>query len=219
MSRVRSSRLSSSNFLRKQERLRVAVSRLLPLIVLILLASADAHAIELKLSPQALERTLRQQLFNGPDGRYYIRGDAHAACYVYVDDPSIHFQDDRIVVHVHTHSRLGAGVFGKCVGLGFNTEADVSVVPDAEDETIGFRDARIDRLTGNKELDFLLIPFLSRKLPGKMKLNAAELLRVAMAKSRETTGYDLSLDRLKVHSMLVSKDALTVDMDGSLRVN
>ncbi len=187
--------------------------------VVLLFASSSAHAIELKLTAQSIERTLRQELFNGPGGRVYLRGDANAACYLYVDQPSVRFLNERIVVHVYTHSRLGAGVFGKCVGVGFNTEADVSVVPDAEGETIGFRDARIDRLTGNKELDLLLIPFLSRRLPPKMKINAADLLRTAMAKSRESTGYQLTLDRLKIHSMLVEKDNVTLDMDGSLRVN
>lgn len=184
-----------------------------------LLASLNARAIELKITATAMERTLAQQLFNAPDGRYYIRGNANAACFVYVDQPSVRFQDERLVIHVHTHSRLGAGVFGKCVGLGFNTEADVSVVPDAEGETIGFRDARIDRFTGNKEVDALLIPFLSRKLPQKLKINAADLLRTALAKSQQSTGYELTLDHLKIHSMLVQNATLTVDLDGSLRVN
>ena len=166
-----------------------------------------------------MERTLQQQLFNAPDGRYYIQGNNSSACFVYVDQPAVRFQEDRVVIHVHTHSRLGAGMFGKCVGVGFNTEADVSVVPDAEGETIGFRDARIDRFTGNKELDALLIPFLSRKLPQKLKINAAELLQTALARSRQSTGYDLTLDHLKIHSMLVQNSMLSVDLDGSLRVN
>lgn len=197
--------------------MRVVRSLLFP--VLLVLMTVPARAIELKVTPAAMERTLEQQLFNAPDGRYYIRGDAKAACFVYVDQPSVRFQDDRVVIHVHTHSRLGAGMFGTCVGLGFNTEADVSVVPDAEGETIGFRDARIDRFTGNKELDALLIPFLSRKLPQKLKINAAELLRTALARSRQSTGYDLTLDNLKIHSMLVQNATLAVDLDGSLRVN
>ena len=184
-----------------------------------LLATVNARAIELKVTAAAMERTLAQQLFNAPDGRYYIQGDAKAACFVYVDQPSVHFKDDRVVIHVHTHSRLGAGMFGKCVGVGFNTEADVSVVPEAEGETIGFRDARIDRFTGNRELDALLIPFLSRKLPQKLKINAAELLRTALSRSRQSTGYELTLDQLKIHSMLVQDGALAVDLDGSLRVN
>ena len=191
---------------------------LLALGVLCLL-TVNARAIELKVSSGALERTLRQQLFSGPDGRYYIKGDANSACFVYVDNPSVQFKDDRVVVHVHTHSRLGAGMFGKCVGVSFNTEADVSVIPDAEGEAIGFRDARIDRFTGNKELDFILVPFLQRKLPSNMKLNAAELIRTSLAKSKDSTGYTLALDTLKIHSMLVEKDRLAVDLDGVLHVD
>jgi hypothetical protein len=195
------------------------VKHLLFLLLAACFLTVDACAVELKVSPAALERTLKQQLFTGADGRYYLRGDANAACYVYVDQPSVTFREDRVVVHVHTHSRLGAGMFGKCVGLGFNTEADVSVMPEAEGETIGFRDARIDRFTGNKELDFILVPFLSRKLPANMRLNAAELLRAALAKSKDTTGYNIALDSLKIHSMLVMKDRLEVDMDGQLHVD
>ena len=192
---------------------------LLPIALAVPLLSLNARAIELKVSTGALERTLREQLFTGPEGRYYLRGDANSACYVYVDNPSVRFQEDRVVVHVHTHSRLGAGMFGKCVGLGFNTEADVSVIPNAEGEVIGFREARIDRFTGNKELDFILVPFLSRKLPGSMKLNAADLLRTALVKSKDSTGYTVALDSLKVHSMLVEKDRLAVDLDGQLHVD
>lgn len=184
-----------------------------------LLATVNARAIELRLTAAAMQRTLEQQLFATPDGRYYLKGDAKSACFVYVDQPSVRFQDDRVVIHVHTHSRLGAGMFGTCVGVGFNTEADVSVVPDAEGETIGFRDARIDRFTGNRELDALLIPFLSRKLPQKLKINAADLLRTALARSRQSTGYELTLDTLKIHSMLVQDGTLAVDLDGTLRVN
>lgn len=182
------------------------------------LLTLNARAIELKVSSEALQRTLVQQLFSAPDGRYYLKGDRTSACYVFIDQPSVHFQADRVVVHVNTHSRLGAGVFGKCVGVGFSTEADVSVVPEAEGESIGFRDAHIDRFTGNKELDFLLVPFLQRKLPASMKLNAADLLRNALAKSKDS-GYLIALDRLKVHSMIVADQRLTVDLDGSLHVD
>ncbi len=183
------------------------------------LLTLNARAIELKVSSSALERTLREQLFNTPDGRYYLRGSRDSACYVYIDQPSILFRDDRVVVHVNTNSRLGAGVFGKCVGVGFSTVADVSVIPESEGETIGFRDAHIDRFSGNKELDFLLVPFLQRKLPASMRLNAADLLRSALAKSRESTGYTVSLDALKIHSMLVTNGRLVVDLDGFLSVD
>jgi hypothetical protein len=183
------------------------------------LATLRANAIELRITAKALERTLQAQLFNGPEGRYYIRGNVTSACFVYADQPHVSFVQDRVVVHVRTSSRLGTGLFGKCVGLGFSTQADVSVVPDAENETIGFRDARIERFTGNKELDFLVVPFLSRKLPQEMKVNAADLLRNLLKTSTQSTGYTMKLDTLRVHSMQVDKDVLVVDLDGSLSVD
>src|SRR5580692_4940527 len=93
-----------------------------------------AQAIEVKISALALERTLRTQLFNSPDGRYYMRGDAASACYVYAESPHVSFKDDRVLVHVHTHAKLGTSVHGVCIGVSLSTDADVSFVPDAEGE-------------------------------------------------------------------------------------
>ena len=186
---------------------------------LLLAAAHKASAIEVKVSAKALERTLRAQLFNGPEGRYYIRGDITTPCYVYADKPQVSFKDDRIVIHVHTKSRLGAGVRNTCVGVGLDTDADVSVIPEAEGESVGFRDARIERLSASRELSFLLVPFLSRKLPAQMKLNAAEMMRTLLVHAPDSTGYILKLDHLKLHSMLVQDNALVVDVDASIAVD
>lgn len=185
----------------------------------LLSGSATAHAIEIKISAQALERTLSQQLFTGTEGRYYIRGDEHSACFVYADQPKVTFVQDRIVVHVHTHSKLGTSLRGTCLGLGLSPEADVSVLPDAQGENIGFRDARVENLSESKELNFFLVPFLSRKLPQKMTVNMADLLRKLLSKSGESTGYEMALDELRIHSMQVSGDRLIVDFDGQLAVH
>ena len=127
--------------------------------------------------------------------------------------------NDRVVVHVKTHSKLGTSLRGACIGIGLNTDADVSIIPDAQGEIIGFRDARIEHLSESKELNFLLVPFLSRQLPQQMKVNAADLMRQLLANSAQTTGYDLKLDNLKIHSMQVDGDALAVDLDGTLSVH
>jgi hypothetical protein len=177
-----------------------------------------ARAIEVKVSAKALERTLRMQLFNGPEGRYYMRGDATTPCYVYAEDPHVTFKDDRIVVHVHTRAKLGTALRGNCIGVSLTTNADVSVVPDAEGESVGFRDARIERVSESKELNFLLVPFLSRKLPSQMKLNAADLMRKLLSQSVASTGYTITLDTLKLHSMLVDHEALVVDVDAGMSI-
>jgi len=178
-----------------------------------------AHAIEIKISSQALERTLVKQLFTGEGGRYYIRGKADSPCFVYAEEPKVSFNADRIVIHVKTHAKLGTSIKGACLGVSINTEADVSVVPEAEGESIGFRDARVENLSESKELNYFLIPFLSKKLPQEMKVNAADQLRQIISTSTQTTGYALTLDEMKIHSMQVSGDSLVVDFDGSLSVH
>jgi hypothetical protein len=188
-------------------------------LALLFSASSSSSAIEVKVSAQALERTLRAQLFNGPQGRYYIRGDATSPCYVYAESPHVTFMQDRIVVHVHAKSKLGTSVHGTCLGVSLTTDTDVSLIPEAEEESIGFRDARIERLSESRELNFILAPFLSHKVPAQMKVNAAVLMRQLLSRSTETTGYALSLDSLKLHSLLVEGESLVMDADANLKVN
>lgn len=176
------------------------------------------HAVEMKVSRQALERTLQQELFGGPNGRYYVKGSPQSGCYTYAEDPQLTFEQDRIVVKVKTHSRLGTFIKGACLGLPLSVPAEVSLAPEAEGETIGFRDARLDQVSDQKQLNFILNPFLSRKVPSSMKVNAADLLRKALAGSTATSGYKVSLDRLKIHSIQVEGDWLIVDVDGNLSV-
>jgi hypothetical protein len=188
-------------------------------VTLLFSAARSASAIEVRVSAQALERTLRAQLFNGPQGRYYIRGDANSACYVYAESPHVTFVQDRIVVHVHARAKLGTAVHGTCIGVSLTTNSDVSLIPEAEEESVGFRDARIERLSDSKELNFLLVPFLSHQLPAQMKVNAAVLMRQLLSRSTETTGYALSLGSLKLHSLLVEGDSLVMDADAALKVD
>jgi hypothetical protein len=185
---------------------------------LVLACPVAASAVEMRISRDAIERTLKQQLFGGPGGRYYIKGDAQTPCFTYADEPQLAFVQDRIVVRLKTHSRLGKAFRGTCLGLPFSSPAEVSLAPDAEGETIGFRDARLDSISDQKELNFILSPFLSHQIPSGMKVNAADLLRKALEGSTASSGYKISLDRLKIHSIVISGDTLVVDVDGDLSV-
>jgi hypothetical protein len=196
--------------------------RFWPLFLLIFLGwlgfPALGRADELRMSRPALERTLKQQLFGGPDGRYYLKGDAKSACFVYAEQPALTFVQDRVVVQVKIHARLGKGLAGRCLGVSVNSTGEVSMVPDAEGETLGFRDARVEHVSESKELNFLLMPFMKNQIPSSMKVNAADVMRKALEGSTLTTGYKLSLDRLKIHSLLIQGDWLILDVDGDLSV-
>jgi hypothetical protein len=198
-------------------------NRTLFVAALVLLAgvSADAvrcRAVELTISRDALERTLKQQLFSGPGGRYYLKGNLHSPCFISTEDPHLSFEQDRIVVRMKTVARLGTGMKGACLGVSLSLPAEVSLTPDADGETIGFRDAQLDRVSDQREINFVLAPFLRRQVPKSMRVNAADLLRKALAGSTAASGYKVSLDRLKIHSVQIAGDKLVVDADADLSV-
>jgi hypothetical protein len=191
---------------------------LLSSLAFLAMGAAHCRAAELRVSRQDLQRTLQQQLFSGPSGRYYLKGNDQSACAVYGQDPQLSFAGGRILVRLKTHARLGKAVGGACLGIALNPTAAVSVAPEGEGEIIGFRDARVERASDQAELNFLLMPFLSRQIPSSMKVNAADLLRKALAGSTASSGYKVTLDRLKIHSIQIDGDDLVVDMDGGLSV-
>jgi hypothetical protein len=178
----------------------------------------QCRAVELRVSRDALERTLKQQLFSGPNGRFYLKGSSETACSVYADDAKVSFVQDRIVVRVKTRARMGKALKGACLGISLSPTAEVSVSPYGEGQAIGFRDAQLLKVSDRRELNFLLTPFLSHQVPSSMKVDAADLLRKALEGSTATSGYKVMLDRLKVHSMQIQGDALVVDVDGDITV-
>ncbi len=187
-------------------------------LLLAALAPVPSSAVELKVSRKALERTLKQQLFSGPAGRYYLKGNAQSACSVYAEDADLSFAQDKIVVKVKTHARLGQAVAGACIGISLAPVPEVALEPYGEGETIGFRNAQVTKVSDRRELNFLLGPFLSHQIPSSMKVNAADLLRKAMENSTATSGYKVNLDKLKIHSVQIQGDDLVVDVDGDISV-
>ena len=94
----------------------------------------------------------------------------------------------------------------------------MSLAPAGEGETLGFRDARLEKVSDQRELNFLLSPFLSRTVPSSMKVNAADLLRKALADSTATSGFKVSLERLKIHSIQLDGEDVVVDVDAGISV-
>jgi hypothetical protein len=187
---------------------------------LLLLASAVAPscAVELKVSRDVLQRTLKQQLFSGPNGRYYLKGTAQTPCFVYADDAQLSFVQDRVVVVIKAHAKLGKAFRNSCLGISLDSAPEVSLAPIGEGETIGFRDARLDKVVDQKELNFIITPFLNHQLPSSMKINAADLLRKSLTGATAATGFKVTLDKLNVHSMHTQGDDLVVDVDGDISV-
>jgi hypothetical protein len=196
--------------------------RMLAALALLCATMPRCAAVELRVSREALERTLKLQLFGGADGRYYVKGNAQTPCFTYAEDPKLQFVNEhgepRILVTLKTHSKLGQKVGASCIGISLALPAEVSLAPEGDGETIGFRDARIDRVSSHQELNFILQPFLAHQVPSKMKVNAADLLRQSLAGSTAASGYKVTLDRLKIHSIQIQGDDLVVDVDANISV-
>jgi hypothetical protein len=117
-----------------------------------------------------------------------------------------------------TRARMGKSMAGACIGISLAPIAEVSMAPYGEGESIGFRDAQLVRVSDQRELNFLLTPFLSHQVPSSMKVDAADLLRKALEGSKAFSGYKVTLERLRVHSMEIKADVLVVDVDGDIKV-
>ena len=50
-------------------------------------------------------------------------------------------------------------------------------------------------------------------------MKRTDLIRKLLLHSADTTGYSLNLSSLKLHSMLVEGQALTLDVDANMRVD
>jgi hypothetical protein len=177
------------------------------------------QAGEFKVSSGALERTLKTRLFGTPDQRFYLKGDARSACNLYAESPQLSFSGDRILVRVHAGGKYGKMIAGHCIGFPVSMNTVISLAPSAEGETIGVTDAHLDRLSDSAELNFILSPFLSNKLPASIKINAATMLREILTKSTETSGYPLYLERLDVRHVHVIDKYLIVDYDSDMRID
>lgn len=208
----------------------------------LLFVALPARAVTLRISAAALERALRKQVFTSPgsDGkpsRHYLRGNPQQPCSVYAEDPHVTFlhpgtsagiastpatgfaEQDRIVVTVHTHARFGKAIHGFCLGIPINIESQVSFIPEAQGESIGFRDARIDHASNSPELNALLEPFLAHRLPSQMQIDAARLMRTLLVRAPDATGYTLTLQTLNLKAMKVEDQFLLVDLDADIRVD
>src|ERR1700722_3321918 len=97
--------------------------------LLLAVGTLRSGAVELRVSREALERTLKQQLFSGPNGRFYLKGTERTACSVYADDAKVSFVQDRILVKVKTRARMGKSMGSSCIGIALSPTAEVSMAP------------------------------------------------------------------------------------------
>ena len=112
----------------------------------------------------ALERTLNKQLFNSPGNRYYIKGKPDGGCFVYAEDPKITFKDDRIWIHIKTHSKLGTTMQRMLASaLALPPKPTSPSSPRHRARTLASAMPEIEHLSTSRELNVFLVPFPQRQ--------------------------------------------------------
>lgn len=71
---------------------------------------------------------------------------------------------------------------------------------------LDFGDAQLIKVSDQRELNFLLTPFLSRQVPLSMKVDAADCC-ARRCNDTFTSVYKVPLQQLKVHSMAIEGDS------------
>lgn len=121
------------------------IRRVPPAIVFImsLWCSARAHAAEIELRFEALERIVAAQLFT-QDGRHYVRGNRSARCqFAYLEAPRIDSDNGRLRVRARFSGRSALDVFNRCVGLGDSFDLTLTAAPASRNGAIVLRDVNV----------------------------------------------------------------------------
>ena len=129
---------------------RVRACDILPLAASV----SERHAVELRVSRDTLECTLRHQLFRGPTGRYCLKESPQSPRSVYAEDAKVSFVQGRVLLRLRTRARMGKSMGGSCLGISLAPAAEVSVAPYGKGETIGFRDAQLVKVGDQRESQF-----------------------------------------------------------------
>lgn len=189
------------------------------LLLALLVASQTAQALQLTVGPQPLQRALVRQLFAAPDGRYYLRGKRDAGgCFLFAQNPQLQFVGGRVLLALHITGKVGSNFGGQCLGVNWDGDAEVSMLPQAQGSTIGFTDVRVERLTSDHELDRLLQPLLAALVPKNLKVDAAQLINKMLLTASSRSGTAIGLQQLSISSIQVQGDALQVAVEGAVSV-
>lgn len=186
--------------------------------VLLLLAAAQAGAVELHVQFGALERMLAKQVFT-EDGRKYVHGDRKTRCdFAYLEHPQIQGADGRLRIRAKFTGRSALNMFGQCVGLGDAFTVVIGARPQYRDGNLGLADvtAASDGKSG------FYIHRVCAALAGSLGRDFRYPLAAEAQKALEDPGaqpdYHREVRHFRVPDIRVAADALVIEVDFELTV-
>jgi len=163
------------------------------------IVSNQVCAAEIALEASAVDKLVKQSVFN-ENGRHYL---TRGTCYAYLEQPTTTLREGRIWIRTHLTSRLGIENGSDCVGASFATWIVSSGRPTATGSTIGLDDIRIDSVedeTARTLIEGGLLPALPRAVELDLKSALEHGLRDAVQ------GLEPTVDSFAVRSVSVVED-------------
>ncbi len=85
--------------------------------------STETVRVPIKLDYPVLRQLMQRQLFNTPDNRVEVLHDATGCSNLFLSDPRLHEDQQKLVITAHVRANIATAVFGNCTPL-FNWEGD-----------------------------------------------------------------------------------------------
>jgi hypothetical protein len=177
---------------------------------LLLVVSQPVVAADIVLERTAVQKLLKQALFNGPQERMYLAADP---CYAYLEYPAVRLQGGRLLISGHLSARVGVAAGGSCIGPGLASDFTVSGKPAFEGGVLILEDLRIDKV--NDGLTDLVRQALLPRLPRAMQFD----LRAAVQGLLRTPQGQVQamVDTFSILEVTAENDQLVTRLDFKLR--
>jgi len=186
--------------------------------VLMLLLATQAAAVELHVQFAALERMLGEQVFT-QEGRRYVKGSKDNKCsFAYLEKPQVRGEAGRLRMKARFSGRSMLNVAGLCVGLGDAFDVVILALPIYKSGSIMLQGVKVS--SEGKTGVYI------RKVCAAMEAALARDFRYAVERDAQLMlenpavqpNYKREVRKFEVHDILVSNDALVLQVDFELTV-
>lgn len=179
--------------------------------------AANLQAVEIKLSYRTLRQMIVTELFT-ESGRSYLQGDASSKCnYVYLEDPRVSHQGNRLAVVAKAVAQAAVEMFGNCIGAKDTFDVEFSGIPSYVNGMMELSDGRVE--AGNPAYNVLLNSFLKDSLQREFRYDLRSEVDTLLQAPRKKSGVPLQIHDLAVDGPELSDQGLSLKIDFTLTSN
>jgi hypothetical protein len=182
------------------------------LLAALLAACASAHASEIAIGSNTIQKLVAEQLF-ARQGRWYLLDDG--PCYAYLENPKIRLEGGRLVLDAHVSSRVGQRIGNYCAGSGFSSQVALSGRLVGQASTLTLSDIQIDHVEdgATRAVLDLIQNMAPQAMPRAFSVDVLASIRGTPINLAE---YSISVQQFRIASVTTRPTAAVVVFDLAL---